>query len=121
MELVFIFCNPLLHNIIQVNCLTSSVYASVKVISFKKKKKKKRSDPHLTPYAELGRHIFSHVKPHKAPFQYSIGNWCCTRIQLKECVYPNYPHSRSHNSLAYLPESGSLSLTVHSSAGGTLY
>ena len=51
MELVFIFCNPLLHNIIQVKCLTLYEYASVKVISLKKKKK---SDPHLTSYAELG-------------------------------------------------------------------
>ena len=54
MELVYIFCNPLLHNIIQVKCLTLYEYASVKVISLKKKKKK--SDPHLTSYAELGRH-----------------------------------------------------------------
>ena len=53
MELVYIFCNPLLHNIIQVKCLTLYEYASVKVISFLKKKK---SDPHLTSYAELGRH-----------------------------------------------------------------
>ena len=37
MELVFIFCNPLLHNIIQVKCLTLYEYASVKVISLKKK------------------------------------------------------------------------------------
>ena len=51
MELVFIFCNPLLHNIIQVNCLTSSDYASVKVISLKKKK---NMTPHLTPYVGLG-------------------------------------------------------------------
>ena len=53
MELVHIFCNPLLHNIIQVKCLTLYEYASVKVISLKKKKK---SDPHLTPYVGLGRH-----------------------------------------------------------------
>ena len=53
MELVFIFCNPLLHNIIQDNCLTLYEYARVKVISLKKKK---RVTPHLTPYAELGRH-----------------------------------------------------------------
>ena len=37
MELVFIFCIPLLHNIIQVKCLTLYEYASVKVISLKKK------------------------------------------------------------------------------------
>ena len=49
MEVVFIFCNPLLHNIIQVNCLTLYEYASVKVISLKKK-----MTSHLTPYAELG-------------------------------------------------------------------
>ena len=36
MELVYIFCNPLLHNIIQVKCLTLFEYASVKVISFLK-------------------------------------------------------------------------------------
>ena len=56
MKLVYIFCNPLLHNIIQVKCLTLYEYASVKVISFKKKK----SDPHLTFYAELRRHRFGH-------------------------------------------------------------
>ena len=49
MELVYIFYNPLLHNIIQVKCLTLYEYASVKVISFKKK-----MTPHLTPYVELG-------------------------------------------------------------------
>ena len=38
MELVFIFCISLLHNIIQVKCLTLYEYASVKVISLKKKK-----------------------------------------------------------------------------------
>ena len=48
MELVYIFCNPLLHNIIQVNCLTLYEKTSVKVISFKKKKK---MTPHLAPYA----------------------------------------------------------------------
>ena len=53
MELVYIFCNPLLQNIIQVKCLTLFEYSSVKVISLKKKKK---SDPHLTPYVGLGRH-----------------------------------------------------------------
>ena len=52
MELVFIFCIPLLHNIVQVKCLTLYEYASVKVISFFKKK----MTPHLTLYAELGRH-----------------------------------------------------------------
>ena len=51
MGLVFIFCIPLLHNIIHVNCLTLYEYASVKVISFKKK-----MTPHLTPCAELGHH-----------------------------------------------------------------
>ena len=51
MELVFIFCIPLLHNIIQVKCLTLYEYASVKVISLKKKKK---MTPHLTPCAEFG-------------------------------------------------------------------
>ena len=51
MELVYIFCNLLLHNIIQVKCLTLYEYTSVKVISLKKKKK---VTPHLTPYAELG-------------------------------------------------------------------
>ena len=51
---IYIFCNPLLQNIIQVNCLTLYEFASVKVIN---KKKKKKSDPHFTSYAELGRHI----------------------------------------------------------------
>ena len=51
MELVFIFCNPLLHNLIQVNCLTSSDYASVKVISLKKKKK---NDPSLDTLCRVG-------------------------------------------------------------------
>ena len=60
MELVSIFCNPLLHNIIQVKCLTLYEYASVKVISFKKKKKK--MTPHLTPYAELGLSQFSGIR-----------------------------------------------------------
>ena len=50
MKLVFIFCIPLLHNIIQVKCLTLYEYASVKVISLKKKK----LTPYLTPCAELG-------------------------------------------------------------------
>ena len=50
MELVYIFCNLLLQNIIQVKCLTLYENASVKVISLKKKK----MTPHLTPYAELG-------------------------------------------------------------------
>ena len=52
MELVYIFCYPLLQNIIQVNCLTLYENASVKVISLKKKK----MTPHLAAYAELGRH-----------------------------------------------------------------
>ena len=55
MKLVYIFCNPLLQNIIQVNCLTLYETASVKVISLKKKK----MTPHLAPYAKLGRHMFS--------------------------------------------------------------
>ena len=59
MERLFIFCNPLLHNIIQVNCLTLYEYASVKVISLKKKK---RVTPHLTPYAELGASQFSGIR-----------------------------------------------------------
>ena len=46
---IYIFCNPLLHNIIQVKCLTLYEYASVKVI-----KKKKKVTPHWTPYTELG-------------------------------------------------------------------
>ena len=54
MKLVYMFCNPLLHNIIQVKCLSLYEYASVKVISFFKKKK--MMTPHLTSYAELGRH-----------------------------------------------------------------
>ena len=57
MELVFIFCIPLLHNIIQVKCLTLYEYASVKVISFFLKKKK--MTPHFTPCAELGASQFS--------------------------------------------------------------
>ena len=44
------FCIPLLHNIIQGKCLTLYEYASVKVISLKKKK----MTPLLTPCAELG-------------------------------------------------------------------
>ena len=64
MELVFIFCNPLLHNIIQVNCLTSSAYASVKVISLKKKK----MTPHLTLYAELGASQFSGIRASRIRF-----------------------------------------------------
>ena len=51
MELVFIFCNPLLHNIIQVNCLTLYVYASVKVISLKKNLK---NDPSLDTLCRVG-------------------------------------------------------------------
>ena len=50
MELVYIFCNPLLHNIIQVKCLTLYEYASVKVISLKKKK----SDPSLDTLYRVG-------------------------------------------------------------------
>ena len=59
MELVFIFCIPLLHNIIQVKCLTLYEYASVKVISLKKKK---NMTPHLTPCAELGASQFSGIR-----------------------------------------------------------
>ena len=51
MELVFIFCIPLLHNIIQVKCLTLYEYASVKVISLKKKKK---NDPSLGTLCRVG-------------------------------------------------------------------
>ena len=71
MELVYIFCNPLLHNIIQVKCLTLYEYASVKVISLKKKKKK--SDPHLTSYAELGRHSLVVSEPRFRCFWKSLG------------------------------------------------
>ena len=49
MELVYIFCNPLLQNIIQVNCLTLYEYASVKVISVKKK-----NDPSLDTLCRVG-------------------------------------------------------------------
>ena len=59
MGLVFIFCIPLLHNIIQVKCLTLYEYASVKVISFFFLKK---MTPHLTPYAELGASQFSGIR-----------------------------------------------------------
>ena len=52
---IYIFCNSLLHNIIQVKCLTLYEYASVKVISLKKKKKK-------TTYAELGASQFSGIR-----------------------------------------------------------
>ena len=70
MELVYIFCNPLLHNIIQVKCLTLYEYASVKVISLKKKEK---SDPHLTSYAELGRHSLVVSEPRFRRFLKSLG------------------------------------------------
>ena len=53
---IYIFCNPLLHNIIQVKCLTLYEYASVKVIS------KKKVTPHWTPYTELGASQFSGIK-----------------------------------------------------------
>ena len=46
---IYIFCNPLLHNIIQVKCLTLYEYASVKVI-----KKKKKSDPSLDTLCLVG-------------------------------------------------------------------
>ena len=49
MELVDIFCNPLLHNIIQVKCLTLYEYASVKVISLKK-----QNDPSLDNLCRVG-------------------------------------------------------------------
>ena len=52
MELVYIFCNPLLQNIIQVNCLTLYENASVKVISFKNKKIK--NDPSLGTICRVG-------------------------------------------------------------------
>ena len=67
---IYIFCNPLLQNIIQVNCLTLYEYASVKVISLKKKKK---SDPHLTSYAELGRHSLVVSEPRFRRFWKSLG------------------------------------------------
>ena len=69
MELVYIFCNPLLHNIIQVKCSTLYEYASVKVISIKKKK----MTPHLTPYAELGRHSLVVSEPRFRRFWKSLG------------------------------------------------
>ena len=56
MELVFIFCIPLLHNIIQVKCLTLYEYASVKVISLKKKK----NDPSLDTLCRVGGVTISH-------------------------------------------------------------
>ena len=58
MELVFLFCIPLLHNIIEGKCLTLYEYTSVKVISLKKKK----MTPHLTPCDELGASQFSGIK-----------------------------------------------------------
>ena len=67
---IYIFCNPLLQNIIQVNCLTLYEFASVKVI---KKKKKKKSDPHLTSYAELGRHSLVVSEPRFRRFWKSLG------------------------------------------------
>ena len=69
MELVYIFCNPLLHNIIQVKCLILYEYASVKVLSFKRKK----SDPHLTSYAKLGRHSLVVSEPRFRRFWKSLG------------------------------------------------
>ena len=45
---IYIFCNPLLQNIIQVNCLTLYEYASVKVI------KKKKNDPSLDILCRVG-------------------------------------------------------------------
>ena len=71
MELVYIFCNPLLQNIIQVNCLTLYENASVKVISFFFKKKK--MTPHLAPYAELGRHSLVVSEPRFRRFWKSLG------------------------------------------------
>ena len=50
MKLVFIFCIQLLHNIIQVKCLTLYEYASVKVISLKKK----NNDPSLDTLRRFG-------------------------------------------------------------------
>ena len=67
---------------------------------------------HSIPSNTMVFYIFFHINPRKVSFQYLIGNCCCTQIQLKECVYPNYPHSRSHNSLTYLLESKSLFLIV---------
>ena len=73
MELVYIFCNPLLQNIIQVNCLTLYENASVKVISLKKIK---NMTPHLAPYAELGRHSFVVSEPRFRRFYKSLGLDC---------------------------------------------
>ena len=50
MELVYIFCNPLLQNIIQVKCLTLYENASVKVISFFFKK----NNPSLDTLCRVG-------------------------------------------------------------------
>ena len=58
MELVFIFYIPLLHNIIQVKCLTLYEYASVKVISLKKKKKYDLSLD-TGPVPSWGRHTYN--------------------------------------------------------------
>ena len=68
MALVFIFFIPLLHNIVQVKCLTLYEYASVMVISFKKK-----MTPHLTLYAELGRHSLVVSEPRFRRFWKSLG------------------------------------------------
>ena len=74
MELVYIFCNPLLHNIIQVKCLTLFEYESVKVISFKKKK---NMTPHLTPYVGLGRHKARPTMALYGPKSSTIENKTC--------------------------------------------
>ena len=59
MELVYIFCNPLIQNIIQVNCLTLYENTSVKVISLKKKKK---NDPSLGTICRVGAPQFSGIR-----------------------------------------------------------
>ena len=58
MELVYIFCNTLLQNIIQVNCLTLYENASVKVTSLKKKK----NDPSLGTICRVGASQFSGIR-----------------------------------------------------------
>ena len=49
MELVYIFCNPLLHNIIQVNCLTLYELTSLKII-----REEKKNDPSLVSLCRVG-------------------------------------------------------------------
>ena len=49
MELVYIFCNPLLQNIIQVNCLTLYEGTSLKFI-----REEKKNDPSLDTLCRVG-------------------------------------------------------------------